>query len=391
MTSVTASPLSSAQRIAARLHGRAAETARNRRLSDETLRELKEAGLFRLLQPKRWGGLEADPQMFMDVQIALAETCVSTAWVSGVLGVQSFMLALFDPRAQYDVWGEDGATLASSSFQPQGSVERERGGYRLRGQWPYSSGCHHADWAIVGSLVPNASGVAEMRLFLVPRQDYEILDTWDTFGLRGTGSNDIRIAHAWVPEYRTAKPDRGILPVTSSDREATLYRMPWLFMFTSSIAALGIGAARGALAVFWDAQRERAARSKSTVDPVAAQAGARTQVDISAIDGALRTSVARLTQCARDREEMTLQEALSHRLQLTSIVRRCTALVDGLMPYLGARSVFVDHAFTRLWLDLCAARAHPGNDPAATSSELGRLSAEMPVHSAAAPTASGWI
>jgi 3-hydroxy-9,10-secoandrosta-1,3,5(10)-triene-9,17-dione monooxygenase len=371
--------LQHAHRIAAKLPARAAETRHSRRLSEDTIRELKQAGLLRLLQPKQWGGLEADPQLFIDVQNVLAEKCVSTAWVCGVLGVQSFMLALFDARAQRDVWGEDGAALASSSFQPQGSAERVDGGFRLGGQWPYSSGCLHADWANVGALVPSASGGApEMRLFLVPRKDYEIVDTWDTFGLRGTGSNDIRISGAFVPEYRTVKPDPGIVPASRSGCEATLYRMPWLFMFTSSVAALGIGAARGALAAFWDALRARMANSSSKVDPAAVQTAARTGLEIEAIDATLRASVARLTQCARSREDMTMQEALEHRLQLTSIVRRCSMLVDGLMPYLGARSVFLDNSFTRSWLDLCAARAHPGNDPSATSNDLGRILAQPP-------------
>jgi 3-hydroxy-9,10-secoandrosta-1,3,5(10)-triene-9,17-dione monooxygenase len=368
------SPLEHAQRIAAKLPTRAAEARRSRRLSDETVRELKEAGLLRLLQPKQWGGLEADPQMFIDVQNVLAEKCLSTAWVCGVLGVQSFMLALFDARAQQDVWSEDGAALASSSFQPQGSVEREAGGFRLSGQWPYSSGCLHADWAIVGALVPSPSeGARETRLFLVPRKDYEIIDTWDTFGLRATGSNDIRISRAFVPEYRTVKPDRGIVPASRSVYEATLYRMPWLFMFTSSVAALGIGAARGALAVYCEALRARMASSTLKVDPAAVQAAARTKLEIEGIDGMLRASVTRLTHCARTREDMPMQEALEHRLQLTSIVRRCAALVDGLMPYLGARSVFLSNSFTCLWLDLCAARAHPGNDPSAASNDLGRI------------------
>jgi 3-hydroxy-9,10-secoandrosta-1,3,5(10)-triene-9,17-dione monooxygenase len=370
--------LQHAHRIAAKLPARAAETRHSRRLSEDTIRELKQAGLLRLLQPKQWGGLEADPQLFIDVQNVLAEKCASTAWVCGVLGVQSFMLALFDARAQRDVWGEDGAALASSSFQPQGSVQRVDGGFHLGGQWPYSSGCLHADWAIVGALAPSPSEVApEMRLFLVPRKDYEIVDTWDTFGLCGTGSNDIRISRAFVPEYRTATPDRGILPASRSVNDA-LYRMPWLFMFTSSVAALGIGAARGALAAFWEALQARTAGSSSKADPAAVQTGARTRLEIEGIDGMLRTSVARLTHCARMREDMTLQEALEHRLQLTSIVRRCAMLVDGLMPYLGARSVSVDNSFTRSWLDLCAARAHPGNDPSGISSDLGKMFAAAP-------------
>ena len=106
----------------------------------ETIREMHEAGFFRVLQPKRYGGYELDPQVFFEIQMTLAEGCMSTAWVYGVIGVHPFQLGLFDPKAQADVWGEDDATLVSSSYQPVGKVERVEGGFRLSGRWGFSSG-----------------------------------------------------------------------------------------------------------------------------------------------------------------------------------------------------------------------------------------------------------
>jgi 3-hydroxy-9,10-secoandrosta-1,3,5(10)-triene-9,17-dione monooxygenase len=370
--------LLNAQRIASTLAARVAETDRERCVPAQTIGELKAGGLFRLLQPKRWGGFEADPQLLIDVENTLAEHCLSTAWVFGVLSVQSFMLALFDPRAQEDVWGQDSSTLLSSAFQPLGQVHRVEGGFHLSGQWPYSSGCQHAQWAVVGALVPPvaAGSGPEMRLFLVPRGDYEIVDVWHTFGLRGTGSNDIRISDAFVPEYRTLRLEQGLLPgSTRSVHDAPLYRMPWLFIFTSSVASLGIGGARGALNAFLDATRIRlaAAGANGKVDPAALQAAARAKAELEEVESTLRRSIVRLMECARTGQAMSTAEALQHRVYLTSIVRRCTSLVDGLMPYLGARTVFLDNPFTRFWLDLCAARAHPGNDPASASGDLGKL------------------
>src|SRR3546814_512598 len=159
----------------------------------ETIKAIQEAGLFRIFQPTRWGGLQHDPRMFFDIQNALAEVCASTAWVYGVLCVQSFLLTLLDKQAQADVWGENAEALISSSFQPTGKVEVVKGGFRFSGRWTFSSGSSHAQWALVGAMIPPQSdgGQSEMRLFLVPRKDYEIIDTWHTFGLRGTGSNDI--------------------------------------------------------------------------------------------------------------------------------------------------------------------------------------------------------
>ena len=370
--------MSSARHIAARLGARAAQADSDCRIPDATIAEMKAVNLFRLLQPRRWGGREADPQLFIDVQNTLAEHCLSTAWVFGVLSVQSFMLSLFDMRAQQDVWGTDGSALMSSSFQPVGKAQRVEGGFQVSGQWPYSSGCQHAQWAVLGALVPSelAEGAPEMRLFLVPRTDYEIVDTWNTFGLRGTGSHDIRVEHAFIPEYRTLKPEQGLTPgSTLSVHGVPLYRMPWLYMFTCTVAGLGIGGARGALNVFLDAAHARLSTpaGKARMDTGVLQAAAHTKNAIDDIDATLRRNTARLMECARTGETMAMAEALQLRLHLTAIVRRCADLVENLMPYLGARAVFLDNPFTRFWLDLSAARVHPGNDPSSVGADLGKL------------------
>ncbi|MDB5970641.1 MAG: hypothetical protein JWQ90_3091 [Hydrocarboniphaga sp.] len=374
----TASLREAALAIAAQLPTRAAQTDRERLIPDETIAALRAAGLLRLLQPARWGGHEAHPQQMIDLANILAEQCLSTAWVFGVLSVQSFMLALFDERAQRDVWGEDAGALLSSSFMPMGKVLRAEGGFRVSGQWPYSSGSAHAQWALIGGIVPPASaeGKPEMRVFLVPRSDYEIVDTWQTFGLRGTGSNDLRLADVFVPDYRSWMPGQGLLPGSrQSIHEAALFRMPWLFIFGSSVAGLGIGGARGAIEAFTETARAKLAApgGASKLDPASLQAAAKARSEVDELDASLRRSVARLMDCAASGETMAPAEAWQHRVVLTSVVRRCTALVDGLMPHIGAKSVFSAHRFTRFWLDLCAARAHPGNDPAAAAAELGKL------------------
>src|SRR3546814_5846399 len=107
-------------------------------------------------------------------------------------------------------------------------------------------------------------GQSEMRLFLVPRKDYEIIDTWHTFGLRGTGSNDLLIQDAFVPAYRTYRPDAGLIPGRrANDGRDALYWLPWLYIFSSSISNFSIGAARGALRAFLAAEQARASRSRA--------------------------------------------------------------------------------------------------------------------------------
>jgi 3-hydroxy-9,10-secoandrosta-1,3,5(10)-triene-9,17-dione monooxygenase len=149
---------------------------------------------------KRWGGYEMDPEAFYAVQMTLAEGCMSSAWVLGVVAVHNWQLALFDAQAQADVWSEDPTTLISSSYMPRAEVTPVEGGYRISGRWGFSSGVDHCDWAFLGGLVPDPEGGApDYRTFLVPRSDFEIDHNWDTLGLRGTGSHDVTVKDAFRP------------------------------------------------------------------------------------------------------------------------------------------------------------------------------------------------
>ena len=120
------------------LRARAAAASEARRMPADTVAELLDTGLLRLLQPARFGGGEAHPLTFFEAQAALAEACPSTAWVYGVVGVHAWQLALFDARAQDDVWGDDPAALISSSYMPVGQVTPVEGGFRLSGRGGYS-------------------------------------------------------------------------------------------------------------------------------------------------------------------------------------------------------------------------------------------------------------
>ena len=126
------------------------------RVSDETVADIARAGLFRILQPKRWGGYEMDPRVFYRVQMALAEGCMSTAWIYGVIGVHNWELPLYGEQAQQDVWGKDSSTRIASTYMPVGKAEKVEGGYRFSGRWGFSSGVEHCDWIFLGALLPKA-------------------------------------------------------------------------------------------------------------------------------------------------------------------------------------------------------------------------------------------
>lgn len=356
-----------------------AEAACERRdIPPEIIAELRRAELFRILQPARWGGLEGDPRSFYAVQNVIAEACPSTAWVYGVLSVQSFVLARYDPRAQEDVWGADGRALACSSFAPVGSATPVDGGYRLSGRWSFASGSSHAQWALLGARISGPEGRTERpdtAIFLVSCKDYEILDVWHTFGLRGTGSNDIAVDAVFVPQHRVLRLDPGIQPLARAALPGpALYRLPWLYLFSSSVSNFAIGAARGALGAFCAATRGRISPLTGVVaqeNPVLQQAIASLHAEIDATEAMYGRHIGRLQRQVSADVPLPMPDALLLRTQLTSALRRITAALDELLVMQGARAVNLDSPVTRTWLDLSAARAHLGNDPTLASRMLG--------------------
>ncbi len=139
------------------LRERAAQVEELRRLPDETFADFQREGLFRALQPKRYGGYELDPDVFYQAVAEVSAVCGSTGWILGVLGVHNWHVAILPPQAQEDVWGEDDSIQLSTSLAPTGSVERAPGGYRLKGRWSFSSGCDHCQWAVLGGVAPPAT------------------------------------------------------------------------------------------------------------------------------------------------------------------------------------------------------------------------------------------
>src|SRR3984957_12896725 len=192
-----------AEALIPQLSARASRTEELRRLPPETERDLHEAGLFRIVQPKRVGGSEFDYVALVDCADALGQGDASVAWNFANLASHHWMLGMFDRRAQDEVWDKDPNTLIASSFIfPAGRARKVEGGYVLRGSWPFSSGVESCEWNMLGSVVSSedeADGI-EYRIFLLHRKDYKVKDTWNAAGLRGTGSNDVEVTDAFVAE-----------------------------------------------------------------------------------------------------------------------------------------------------------------------------------------------
>ena len=366
------------------LRERAPHAERLRRLPDETVADFQEAGLFRCLQPKRYGGYELDPGVLYEAVMEIGTVCGSSAWILGVIGVHNWHLGLFAPEAQDDVWGKDTSIQLSTSLAPTGTVERVDGGFRLRGRWSFSSGCDFCRWAVLGGVAPSLEGGGpDVRTFLVPRGDYTIDDTWYTVGLCGTGSKDIVVHEAFVPEYRSHSY-RDAFYLTNPGRrvnDSPLYRLPFGLVFPACIGSPAIGVALGALATFRDQTKARISprdQSRVAEDPFAQLSLAEAEAEVTAARDRLLGNFAEAMRLVRAGSEIPLAQRARYRWDTAKATDRCVRAVDRLFEATGGRGIFLDNPIQRAWRDIHAIRAHAGNNLEKAAAVFGRSEFGLP-------------
>ena len=182
---------------------RAARAEAARGLLPETIADLNRTGMMRILQPRRFGGMELDFPAIVDITEMIGRGCVSTAWTVSNIAIHHWMLALYEERAQEEVWGSDrDAYIASGIAYPQGRGQRVDGGILLSGHWNFSSGVGASGWNMLACMVREGDRVTDYRMCLLPASDYEVIDDWQVMGLSGTGSKSVRCDKVFVPEHR---------------------------------------------------------------------------------------------------------------------------------------------------------------------------------------------
>ncbi len=349
------------------LRERAAQGEKDRRIAKETIAEMQAAGLFRVLQPKRWSGFELPIATYFDIEMALAEGDMSVAWVYGVVGTHPWGLSLFDDRAANDVWGKDPSTLISSSLMPSGIAKPVPGGYQVEGRWRYSSGCEHCDWAFLGATIEGAAGGYPDRcLYLIPRSDYEIIDTWHVSGLKGTGSHDIAVKGVFVPAHRMIRYSdnfKGVAPGLAVNT-SPLYRLPWGQVFFRGVATASIGALQGMLDIFLGYGKSRVNRmfgTKAFDDPVVQMTCAEVAVGLDEMKTILHRNLRILEGYAARGELPSYAERIHLKFHSATAAERCVALATKLFRAAGAAGIYAELPFGRILADITAARQHVSN------------------------------
>ncbi|MFD5811181.1 MULTISPECIES: 3-hydroxy-9,10-secoandrosta-1,3,5(10)-triene-9,17-dione monooxygenase oxygenase subunit [Rhodococcus] len=365
---------------------RARSVDETRRVPDQTVQDLAAAGVFRMLQPARHGGLESNPVRFYEVVRAISGACGSTGWVASILGVHSWHLALFDARAQDDVWGQDESTLLSSSYAPVGELVPVEGGFELSGSWRFSSGCEHASWALLGALVVGAEGrPVDFMTVLVPRTDYRIQDVWDVVGMRGTASNEITVEKAFVPHHRTVRnyelaqlraPGHKVNP-------GPLFRLPFAAIFTTAVAAPVIGTVAGCYEQYLSAMRDRVRLSlgggRFAEDQFAQVAVARAASEIDAAILQTDRNIRELYELAVAGEPLPTSMRLRVRRDQVRGTERAVEAIDLLFKTAGGNSLGRGNPVERAWRDAHAGSVHVANDPERALALYGRGVFGLPV------------
>ncbi len=345
-----------AEALLPKLKERAPKCEQLRRLPDETLRDFHDAQLFRIHQPKRVGGAELEFAAVVTYGALFARVCASTAWNWVNFAAHHMMLGMFPPQAQDQIWGKSRDALIASSFVfPAGKARKVQDGYLLSGRWPFSSGVDPSEWNMLAGLARLDDNLPpEQRIFLVPRSEYKVLDTWHAGGLRGTGSNDVEVSEVFVPEHMTlavADTKGGPTP-GSAVNPGLLFQLPVFALFPYMLSGVALGIAEGLIESYQPAAGKMTGARVAEIQS--------TQIRLGEATAYARIS--RLVQLANCREAEAqlpdLKTKARYRLEGAYAVEWAVRAVDVMFGLYGAGGLYESGHVARAFRDAHAVKQH---------------------------------
>lgn len=334
------------------LKQRAARTEELRQIPPETVHDLRTSGLIRIGNPERYGGQGLEIDTAHEVAWELARGCGSTGWCYSLWTVHNWWLGHFPERAQEEFFADGPDTLFSSGLNPAGGKATPvRDGYRVSGRWGFSSGCDAATWLMVATGTQTAQ-----TWLLLPRSDYEIVDTWFAAGMRGSGSKDVVVSDAFVPAYRALDPNRaGADDLTGWALHKRLsYRVPLRSLTGWDLAAPVVGMAQGAIDAFVSRTRESA-----SVDSVAMHLRlAEASAEVDAARALHRADIREMLDAATRGETLTDVDRARFRRDKAFVTKLCVRAVNRLFEAAGAHAILESDPLQRVHRDAHAASHH---------------------------------
>ena len=347
------------------LRARAAAAEASRVMPAETIADLNASGLLRTMQPRRWGGMEYDFIAYVDFPLELARGCASTGWGFANLQIHHWMLALYDERAQEEVWGVNpDALIASGIAFPQGRGRKAEGGFVIEGKWNFSSCSNIADWNMLAVTVRDGDKVVDHRMCLLHKSQYQIVDDWRVLGMRSTGSMTVTAKDVFVPEHRALC----MYDARGGDRfpgartnPGLAYQVPASALFGHGIGACAVGNAQAALELSIDAVKERSTsytgakmRDFQAVQLRIGAAGAK----IDAARLILRADAIEGQEIANRKALADTLTKLRFKRNLAYAVNLCTEAVDLLHAMAGANGIYETYPLERIFRDAHSLAGH---------------------------------
>ena len=251
--------ISRAESLADLVASEAAETDRRGFVSPAVLEAFCDAGLMKILVPKRYGGYELDIDTMTRVVRAIAPGCTSTAWVLAFYIGHNWLHALFPERSQDEVFAERSFALTPGTFAPSFTLTPTQGGYLASGRSSWNSGSAGADWFLNGGLVQVDGEAPSLRFFLAPRAEVTVIENWDVAGLRGTSSNDVAMEDVFIPEHHTVSAVDVMNGTTPGARlhDNRIYSLPVMPFIVGEVTAVAAGTYRAAATEFTRVTKNR--------------------------------------------------------------------------------------------------------------------------------------
>lgn len=365
--------------LAPMLADNAAAAERQRKPVDAVMQAIEQTGAYRWFVPKRYGGYEFSLGGFMDVGMTLGAACTSTAWVTTFCMEHNWLLSLYGRAAQDDIFGRQPYIIAPGTLSPGGKATPVEDGYRVTGRWQWGTGVMHADWVMVGALTPTP-GKEEpgLYMYVLPRDQAEVIDTWQVEGMIGTGSNDVAVTDVLVPAHRAvdlAAVRDGTSP-GAAVHDSPIYRMPMLPVLGLTATAPLVGAARRAVTLFEERMAGRTVygtRSRQSERALAQSRLAHARVETDSIVNQLRHVVRQVEAWGDSGDPCPALERARLRVDIGHIVRRSRNLVRDVVEACGASAHFLDNPLQRILRDLNTASCHTVFDLDVSTENYGRL------------------
>jgi alkylation response protein AidB-like acyl-CoA dehydrogenase len=347
------------------IRGLAEETERNRNIAPQIVTKIRDAELLRICRPKEFGGFEYDAVVALEIALAISAACASTGWVVNGALSNGISFGHFPIEAQRELWGGGDDPFSCACFVPTGTAVSTERGYLLNGKWSFASGCDHSSWIRLGALI-TSSGAApphDGAFFLLPISDVAIEDNWFVCGLSGTGSKNIIVREAFVPEHRVllfADTRSGRTP-GGQHHQNPLYRLPLLVLGATMLASTAVGAARGAVAAYQETTAGRTTRGALAGGGLAMTEFATVQLRfaeasaaVEAAEMILLTDLQNAMGKLRLGEEITVDDRIRCRRNQAYATRLAAQAVEALNGSTGGYGLLLSNPVQRAWRDVNA-------------------------------------